>query len=417
MTPWAMTAWGAGFRCLAGSTAAGITEFLGGRAFFPVADARNMLMRLTARAGVSGYTFRLFDRSVLFVVRNGGWFFHSGPFGFCEGIFTHMRINHLKDRILLHERTKHGKQEFSGNVPPVEGKREIFDLTGMFPMKPQLSLTVLVDNTTLTDRYFTGEPGLSFFLETAGKKILFDTGYSDVFLRNARMMGISLLDLHTIVLSHGHIDHTGGLLPLLLHMTGSQKHSMPYKAPELIAHPRCFYPKSKGPDRNTGSILSEDEAKRQFSVNLSDKPVWITDDLVFLGEIPRTFTFEKTKPGMRKIILPDGSSEADLLLDDSALAFRSGAGLVIITGCSHAGICNITEYARKICGEQKVADIIGGFHLMASDQKRAEKTGEFLNDLNLEALHACHCTSFMAKLALAKSCPIKEVGVGLRCTW
>ena len=281
-------------------------------------------------------------------------------------------------------------------------------------MTLQISLTVLVDNTTLTDRYFTGEPGLSFFLETGGKKILFDTGYSDAFLANAGKMGISLRDLDYVVLSHGHLDHTGGLLPLANHLTEAKINTIPHKVPELIAHPRCFYPKPKSPLPNTGSFLNEDEIRRQFPVNLSDKPVWITEDLVFLGEIPRKFSFERTELGTRKIVLPDGSTEPDPLLDDSALAFRSSTGLVIITGCSHAGICNITEYARTVCGEQRVIDIIGGFHLLKSSPEQMAGTCAYLRDVGPAKVHACHCTSLAAKIVLAGSCPLEETGVGLR---
>ncbi len=281
-------------------------------------------------------------------------------------------------------------------------------------MNSRLSLTVLADNNTLIDRYFSGEPGLSFLLNTAGKKILFDTGYSGMFLANAEKMGISLRDLDCVILSHGHLDHTGGLVTLVRHLTEAKIESMTQRVPELIAHPRCFYPKEKFPLQNIGSILDEEEVRRQFSVNLSDKPVWITRDLVFLGEIPRKFAFEQGNPGEQRIILPDGSSEPDLLLDDSALAFRSGAGLVIITGCSHAGICNITEYAREVCGEQRIADVIGGLHLLSPDPQRLDETGKYLRELHLNALHACHCTSLAAKIALARYCPVQEVGVGMK---
>lgn len=284
-------------------------------------------------------------------------------------------------------------------------------------MNSRFSLTVLADNNTLTDRYFTGEPGLSFLLETAGKKILFDTGYSGVFLANAEKMGISLRDLDYVVLSHGHLDHTGGLVTLVRLLTEAKIESMTHRVPELIAHPRCFYLKEKLPLQNIGSILDEEEVRRQFTVNLSDKPVWITEDLVFLGEIPRKFAFEQTDPEKRGIILPDGRTEPDLLLDDSALAFRSCSGLVIITGCSHAGICNITEYAREVCGEQRVADVIGGLHLLSPDPQRLEGTGKYLRELHLHALLACHCTSLAAKNALAKECPVQEVGVGIKIEW
>ena len=284
-------------------------------------------------------------------------------------------------------------------------------------MRSRLHLTILIDNTTLTDRYFAAEPGLSFLLETAGKRILFDTGYSDLFLSNAEKMRIDLRDLDYLVISHGHLDHSGGMVTLIRHLTEAKIEGIAHRVPELVAHPRCFLPKEKLPLQNNGSILDEAELRRQFRVNLSSRPVWITDDLVFLGEIPRKFGFEHTDPGKRRIHFPDGTMEPDQLLDDSALVFRSGAGLVIITGCSHAGICSIAEYARDVCGENMVGDIIGGLHLLSPGPQRIQKTGEYLHDLGLRALHACHCTSLASKIVLAGYCQIVETGVGLKLEW
>jgi 7,8-dihydropterin-6-yl-methyl-4-(beta-D-ribofuranosyl)aminobenzene 5'-phosphate synthase len=283
-------------------------------------------------------------------------------------------------------------------------------------MSTRLTLTVLVDNTTLTDHDFCGEAGLSFLLETAGKKILFDTGMSGLFLTNAEKMEISLHDMDFLVLSHGHIDHTGGLAALARHLAHAVAGGKPPRVPQLIAHPRCFWQKEKD-GRKNGSAVSEEEVRRQFPVTLSDKPVWITNDLVFLGEIPRKLAFERGDPGKRMIHRPDGKTEPDQMLDDSALVYRSLEGLVIITGCSHAGICNITEYAREVCGERRVADIIGGLHLLSPSLKQLAKTGKYLNRLHLNALHACHCTSLPAKLALADYCSLKEAGVGMKIEW
>ena len=283
-------------------------------------------------------------------------------------------------------------------------------------MTSRLSLTVLVDNTTFLDHDYCGEAGLSLLLETEGKKILFDTGLSGLFLSNAEKMGIGLSDLDVLVLSHGHIDHTGGLAALARHLAHAAPEGKQPHMPELIAHPRCFWQKEKE-GRENGSVVSEEEARRQFALTLSDTMVWITDNLVFLGEIPRQFSFERTDPGKRMIHRPDGKNEPDEMLDDSALAYRSDEGLVIITGCSHAGICNITEYAREVCGEQKVRDIIGGFHLISPGPERMHKTVAYLGGLSLKALHACHCTSLPAKIALAARCPVQEVGVGMKLTW
>ena len=107
----------------------------------------------------------------------------------------------------------------------------------------------------------------------------------------------------------------------------------------------------------------------------STVPRYLTKNLVFLGEIERHFEFERVDPGVRKIILPDGSVKEDHILDDSALAFRTSGGLVIITGCSHAGICNIVERAQSVCGETRVIDIIGGLHLLKPSPPCLKKTG------------------------------------------
>jgi 7,8-dihydropterin-6-yl-methyl-4-(beta-D-ribofuranosyl)aminobenzene 5'-phosphate synthase len=281
-------------------------------------------------------------------------------------------------------------------------------------MASGLSLTVLVDTAAPGNPDNAGGAGLTFLLETAGKKILFDTGQSGLFLANAGKMGIDLSDLDFLVLTQGHSDHTGGLPVLIRPFVGPG--GKPSRAPHLIAHPRCFWQKEEA-GRKNGSTADEGEVKRQFPTILSEKPVWITSDLVFLGEIPKRFVFEQEGTEKQMHHLPDGNTEPDHLFDDTALAFRSAEGLVIITGCSHAGICNITEYAREVCGEKNVRDIIGGLHLLSPEPKRFAKTGKYLNRLHLSALHACHCTSPSVKHALADYCPVQEVSEGMRIEW
>jgi len=301
-------------------------------------------------------------------------------------------------------------------VTEQKGKGSSHSSQRYFCMTSRLSLRVLVDNTAGTGNDLHGEAGLSFLIETAGKKILFDTGLSGLFLTNAEKLGIGIRDLDVLAFSHGHSDHTGGLVNLIRHFSDPSDDRRIPRVPELIAHPRCFWQKDKEGKMN-GSTVSEMDVRKIFPINLSEKPVWITDDLVFLGEIPRRFAFEQVDSEKRRIHLPDGTIETDLLLDDTALAFRTNAGLVIITGCSHAGICNITEYAREICGAKQVRDIIGGLHLIRPEPKRLQKTGKYLNRLHLDALHACHCTSLPAKGALANYCSLREVRVGMNLVW
>lgn len=274
-----------------------------------------------------------------------------------------------------------------------------------------MKLTVLIDNNTLIDRYFLAEPGVSYLLETGGRKILFDLGYSDAFITNARKLALDLLDLDFVVLSHGHIDHTGGLEPLLRLYLEGMIEDLPLKKPELIAHPLTFFSRSIGRLNQIGSFLSEEKISAFFDIRLSKEPVELTDRLIFLGEIERKNDFEGQHP-LGKIRV-NGVERDDFILDDSALAYRSDAGLVIITGCSHAGICNIVEQARRVCGEERVVDIIGGFHLLDPPPLQLRKTVSYLKSLDLAAIHACHCTDLDSKLALAAAADLKEVGVGL----
>jgi len=273
-----------------------------------------------------------------------------------------------------------------------------------------MKLTVLVDNNTIIDRYFYGEPGVSYYLETDEKKVLFDVGYSDAFLKNASKMNISFYKLDYLLLSHGHLDHTWGLDPLIKYYSEAVIEKIPLHKPTLIAHPDTFTSKLL-PEGEIGSLLSANKLSNHFNLKLSKGPVWLTDALVYLGEIPRTNSFENRNP--IGVTQKNGNQKADYLKDDSALAFKSSKGLVVITGCSHSGICNIIEYATKVTGEQKIIDIIGGFHLLNPSAKVLEKTVQYFSKINSSAVHACHCTDFRSKVALSQVANLQEVGVGL----
>ncbi len=274
-----------------------------------------------------------------------------------------------------------------------------------------MKLTVLVDNNTLIDHYLLGEPGWSILIEDAGRKILFDAGYSGVFLENARRLGLPLHDLDEAVLSHGHSDHSWGFNTLVAHLAERMCEELPVSRPRFTAHPLVFDSKRTADVPRIGVALSLDALEGFFDVDLTSEPRALTENLTFLGEIPRKFEFEPFFHRAKR--LTGNGLVADQLLDDTGLCARSKDGLVVITGCAHAGVCNTVEHAREVMGEERVAAVIGGFHLQNASEERLTAVGGYLGALHLKAMYPCHCVDLAAKIALARTCPVREAGSGL----
>ena len=260
-----------------------------------------------------------------------------------------------------------------------------------------MKLTVLMDNNTYIDQYYLGEPAVSYYIEDGDVRLLFDAGYSDAFIRNAQAMGISLNDLTHIVLSHGHNDHTRGLLFL------------PSSDVQLIAHPHCFLPKScDGED--IGAPFSAQEASKHWNYVPCKGVLPITKNLLYLGEIPRITDFEAQNPiGFYQ---KGGEWHPDFLMDDTALVYRTKDGIFIITGCSHSGICNIIAHAKAICKDDRLLGVLGGFHLL-EDNEQLARTVEMLHAHAPKMLYPCHCVSLVGKAKMLAFMPVYEVSVGM----
>lgn len=264
-----------------------------------------------------------------------------------------------------------------------------------------MELTVLVDNDTFIDEYYLGEPGVCYYLEDGEQKILMDVGYSDICIRNAEALHKNMTEVSTICLSHGHDDHTRGLK--FLHQHGL------LQGKTIVTHPYTLDEKQyKG--ENIGAPFSKEELETLTSLLLSREPVRISEHLIFLGEIPESNTFEKKKIiGKTRIA---GIMQEDYVREDSALVYQGREGLTIITGCSHSGICNITEYAKKVCKDKRIAGIIGGFHLLTVSEQLGNTITYFKRN-GIRNLYPCHCVSFEAKAEIHKVIPIHPVGVGM----
>jgi 7,8-dihydropterin-6-yl-methyl-4-(beta-D-ribofuranosyl)aminobenzene 5'-phosphate synthase len=273
-----------------------------------------------------------------------------------------------------------------------------------------MKVTILTDNNTIIDRYFLGEPAFSAYIEDENCKLLFDTGYSDVFLKNAQKMNIDLSSLDFAAFSHGHCDHTWGLDFLIRYFCELEFEGKCHKKPILFAHPATFKSITAEGYSEIGSILSENKLEKFFKMQLKKEPQKITDRLLFLGEIPRNTGFE----GKQYFGKKENETDNDYVMDDSAVVYQSSGGLIIITGCSHSGICNIIEYAKKLTRENRILDIIGGFHLQNPSDIQMQGTLEYLKNQNIKRIHPCHCTDLKSKIKLAGVVSVEETGSGLQ---
>lgn len=269
-----------------------------------------------------------------------------------------------------------------------------------------MKLKVLVDNNTYIDQYYCGEPAVSYYIEDEDKKILLDTGYSDLFLNNMKAFGIDVDTIHTIAISHGHDDHTRGLKYYF-----EEKHK---EEVSIVAHPDAFKEKIID-DLKICSPILEEELKDKCRLILTKEPIKISNNITFLGEIPVLNDFETRNPIGRQRY--KGKYEEDYVLDDTALAYKTEYGIYIITGCSHSGICNIIEYAKKVCSDTRILGVIGGFHLFDGANDRVRNTIKYFKENNIKEIYPCHCTSFAVRAEMYKSLPVKEVGVGLELNW
>ena len=226
-----------------------------------------------------------------------------------------------------------------------------------------MKITILVENQSsyAGAKVCLSEWGFSAYIQTNSINILFDTGHTGIYKTNAKKLKIDLQKTNFVVLSHHHWDHAGGL----------QHHDFENKK-KLVIHPEII---DKLPKNESQKLESD------FEIISSKKQLEFSDKIYYLGEIPRNTTFEM------------GMYKNDFMLDDSAIAIKSRKGVIVITGCSHAGIVNICEYAKKITG-QKLYAVIGGFHLFENDSKAVNGTIEYFKSEKPKFLYPMHCVDF-----------------------
>ena len=256
-----------------------------------------------------------------------------------------------------------------------------------------MKITILTENCA--GGHFLAEHGLSYLIEIDDEKILFDTGHSDVFLKNARQLGIDIeKEVKTIVLTHGHWDHGDGLKYL--------------QNKRLIAHPGAFIRRFRKSDFSpVGLSLTKKEIETRFELTETKVSVQVTDHLYFLGEIPRQNDFEAQSTSF-----VDDLGNGDFIPDDSALAAVVNKRLVVVTGCSHSGICNIVEHAKKVTGISDIKAVLGGFHLKAQNEQ-TRQTIDYFKENEIEQVYPSHCTELPALAAFYDAFQNQQIKTGM----
>lgn len=272
-----------------------------------------------------------------------------------------------------------------------------------------MKVTVLNENTAGL-RGFLAEHGLSLLLEQGERRWLFDTGQSRVFLSNAARMGIDLLHLDGIILSHGHFDHCGGLQYLV-----EEYQKAGLKLPPVYVRERAFLDKTAlNSDKISYRHIGIPWKKELIAsaIHLTRDKEQIADQTWLLGNIPYTVGFER-RPKL--FFIGEGENpQPDYMEDEQMLLMRTERGLCVFAGCCHAGIMNCLEYIKASFPGEKLYSVFAGMHLSGAREERVLETIDALAQMDLELLIPAHCTGIEAigrmKARFGAKCILVETG-------
>ena len=262
-------------------------------------------------------------------------------------------------------------------------------------MPKRLKITILSDDRAA--RGLEARHGLSILVEADGRKMLLDAGQKGEAAANAQALGIDLAQVEAVVLSHGHYDHCGGLLKILKAAPGAT----------IYCHRRALderYSQQKGQAaREVGMpplvrehllALGRQKFKRPCHSRQMLPGVWTT------GAVARRSPFEQPEDCFT---LDREGKAPDPIIDDQGLWIETPRGLVVVTGCAHAGIVNTVRQAIKFSVRHRLLAVVGGFHLGSAGSERLERTAQGLKALKPGLVVSCHCTGQEAEARLEKA--------------
>ena len=260
----------------------------------------------------------------------------------------------------------------------------------------EINITILCDNN-ISKSGFVGEHGFACLLERGEEKYLFDTGPGMSLPINLKKANKDLEGLNRVFLSHGHYDHTGGLLWVTEQLTRT----------EVVAHPEVFSvhmvmdsSTPEIPPRYIGCPVSQEELERHGAVfKFVDQTREVVPGIWFITSINRNP--EKT-PKDKRLVLPEGESFVmDPINDDASLLIETDDSPILLLGCAHAGVLNILDYVRKEMNIQKLRAILGGTHLMFYGPDVLSRAMDEFERLSVDLVGVSHCTGFEAAVKLS----------------
>ncbi|HEX2688218.1 MAG TPA: MBL fold metallo-hydrolase [Kofleriaceae bacterium] len=264
-----------------------------------------------------------------------------------------------------------------------------------------LKITVL--STMLADSVGIGEWGFAALVECDGKKLLFDTGARPrTVLENARELKIDLSDVEDVILSHFHDDHTTGLVTLRRELAAKNPAAL-----SRIHISKGIFLERRGAKTNPMIAMRKELETLGSRFIEHDKPTELLPGVWLTGPIPRPNPEKNFPPGVE--VIRGTTWVTDDIPDDQALVFNSARGLVMLTGCGHAGIINILQYARTIVRAAPFVAAIGGFHLFSAKPPTIEWTADKLKELQVAQILGAHCTGIESVYLLRQ-----RMGLGRR---
>lgn len=261
--------------------------------------------------------------------------------------------------------------------------------------------TMLADAIPAESFSSIGEWGFAALVEVAGKKYLYDTGFHpDVVATNVEKLGIDLSDVETVILSHNHADHIGGLLTL----RNNTKDSHPEALSQV--HVGKGFAARRGTDAASLQHTQAADVATEFlqtggNVTFHNTSVSLAPGVWLTGPVPRVH--DEQNWSTRGLVDWQDEVVEDFIPEDIAMVIETSRGLVIISGCGHAGIINIMDHSLALTGAKTVFGAVGGFHLFSAGLERIRWTSDNLQRVGLEYFVGAHCTGVEATYAIRKS--------------